>query len=185
MVPARTWVEGSRMPFWSLRREITSETGAGAAAQLAPPLEPITLYLAGGTVFGRIDAEGRRVTDLLNINPILRVRIAGSLDEWTPFQREEVLIVAPPPAMTDPQRRLHRLHRRIAMRIGPYRAVGTAHVPPGTRVDEDLLGRRSVFLPITDALIDLIDDPTLEHAVPVALVNIAAVQDIRQLLSAV
>ncbi len=185
MVRGRTWVESSGMPFWSLHRQVASHAGpAGAAVALAPTLEPITLYLAEGTVFGRIDPEGRRVSDLLNLRPILRIRIPGTIEAWTPYPRDEVLIAAPPPAMTDPQRRLRRLRRRVALRIGPYRVVGTAHVPPGTRVDEELLSRRSVFLPVTDVVIDSILEPSVEHEAPVALVNIAAVQEITQLLSA-
>lgn len=93
-----------------------------------------------------------------------------------------VMLVAPPALPTHQQRRLHRLRHRVAIRIADYRIVGTAHVPPGNRVDQAVFARRSAFLPVTDASIHHVaNDEAVD--LPVVLVNVALIDSVTELLA--
>ena len=62
------------MTFWNWRRGSGATASGGTSAlALAPELAPIELYTAEGRVVGWIAADGRRVTDLLNEAPELRL----------------------------------------------------------------------------------------------------------------
>ena len=63
------------MTFWNWRRGTSAGVASGAAAAVAymPELAPIELYTAETRIVGWIEANGLRVTDLLNAHDELRL----------------------------------------------------------------------------------------------------------------
>jgi hypothetical protein len=171
------------MPFWSLRSGTTSPVAEGTAVPEAEAtLELVELYLGGEPLPAMIDAEGQRMTDLLHGRLALQVRLTDG-GEWVSVYADDILLAAPPPFVTRPDRRLHRVRRRITARVGPYLVSGIVHLQPGARLDLHMLQRRLRFLPLTTAVITRDDDPGFERLRPVAIVNLAHLRELREVVS--
>jgi len=172
------------MPFWKVGRTTGSEhTDGSAARDLAPHLEPISVFASDRSFEGWIVAAERRVTDLLNDHQHLRVCIDAAADVWEDVDRDEILFVAPPERATDLQRRVHRRKNRLVALVGAYVVTGTVHILPGTTLDPYLLRRKLPFLPMTDAWVTHRTDPTVELARPVVIVNTAHLVELQPVLT--
>ena len=189
------------MTFWNWRRGTSGGTTAGSAAvALTPELAPIELYTADARVVGWIEANGRRVTDLLNEQDELRLwqprpgpMDAGSTSttpspadddaEWQSLLTETMILAMPPEWRSSRQLRLHKRLRRVALTAGPFRVTGNLHLHPGTEVGAHLLTRGPRFLPLTDAYILHSGEPPFEHVVSVVIVNTAHVTSLTSLVT--
>ena len=174
------------MPFWRVSRATSGPiTDGNAARDLAPHLEPISIFTARGSFDGWIVAAERRVTDLLNDHGHLRVCLDAAADQWQDVDREDILFVAPPGRPVDPQRRISRRRNRLVVLVGPYVVTGTAHILPGATLDAYTLRRQVRFLPLTDAWVTHRTDPSVDVGRPVLIVNTTNLTELRPAMSVV
>ena len=174
------------MPFWKVRRATGADITDGSTARdLAPHLEPISIFTARGSFDGWIVAAERRVTDLLNDHPHLRVCLDAAADQWEEVDREDILFVAPPARPVDPQRRVSRRRNRLVALVGPYVVNGTAHIQPGATLDAYSLRRQVRFLPLTDVWVTHRTDPSVDFGRPVLIVNTANLTELRPAMTVV
>jgi hypothetical protein len=176
--------------FWNWRRgagATATATAGSAAVALAPDLAPIELYTADSRIVGWIAANGRRVTDLLNVQDELRLwqPSPGPMDaplsdpnptldesgDWQSLATEQVILAMPPEWRASRQLRLHRKLRRVAVTAGPFNVTGNLHIVPGAEPGPELLLSGPHFLPLTEAYILHNGEPPFEHVVSVVIVN--------------
>lgn len=182
------------MTFWNWRRGPGPHGAQGNVALAASTeLAPIELYTADSRIVGWIAPDGRRVTDLLMESDELRLwrpspgplddvtppspRGQGASDdegEWQTLPTARVILAMPPEWRASRQLRLHRRLRRAALTAGPFSVTGNVHLPPGGEVGPQLL-RGQAFLPLTDAYLLHSGEPSFEHVVSVAIVNVSHV----------
>lgn len=178
--------------FWEWRGKPAS-TKAVAVATEEPVLEPVELYTATAMVYGLVDPQGRRLSDILNANSHLAIRDPKSTsviptvpgtegDGWTSIAAEDILMVMPPEHSSPRQLRVHRRQHRVRITIGPYQLVGNAHVPPGAELHSYALQRRMKFLAVTDALTYSTVDPAFERMAPVVVVNVGPIEELTEVL---
>jgi hypothetical protein len=133
----------------------------------------------------RLESSGERVTDLVNRGQTLAVRPALRLETGVDSPPEaldldQVLILVPPPQPTDQRHRLHRPGRPVRIVVGPYEVIGDAHVPPGTQAVGFLTRNWPRFVPLTDASLRLTTYDGYRRRVPVAIVNLAMAELLRE-----
>lgn len=144
----------TNMPFWNVRRgRSAGATDGSAAREVQAHLEPIRLFRATDTVDGWLVVGGERVTDLLNLRESLRICTDARSDTWATVEREDLLLVAPPPLGAPTGRAIHRHKRRVMASVGPYTVEGIVHLPPGLPLDPFLLRTRQHFMPMTNAIV--------------------------------
>ncbi len=183
------------MTFWNWRRGPGPSATQGSAALAAvQELAPIELYTADARIVAWIDAQGRRVTDLLSSQDELRLwrPSPGSPDdaaaagsdggEWESLPTAQVILAMPPEWRASRQLRLHRRLRRAALVAGEFSVTGNVHVAPGVEVGLHLLRNHS-FIPLTDAYILHSGEQPFEHVVSVVIVNAAHVAQIVPLVA--
>lgn len=172
------------MPFWNTRRATSAGLTAGSTAHAVDVhLEGIQLFTATGRIQGWIVAVEERMSDVLNERNTLRICVDPALDSWETYRRDELLAVGPPPTINASPRRIHRRRHRVLARLGPYMIEGIAHLPPGTPLEAHLRRNRQHFMPMTDAVITSTDDEEPEQALPVVLVNLGVVDELKGLLT--
>jgi len=140
-----------------------------------------------GTRMVRIETDGRRVSDLVNHADKLAVEAVP--DDGSPAEiglqaldLDDALILVPPPQPTDPRHRLHRPGHPVRIVVGPYEVVGDAHSPPGTQAVGFLLRSWPRFVALTGASLRLTSDPGSSRRVPVAIVNLAQAELLREVV---
>ena len=121
----------------------------------------IRAYAADCRVFGTVDLGDRRMTDVLNATPEIRV-VAARLEDLASdtvvevpellIGRDELCVVEAAGSQGDPERRLRTRTTRVAVEIGPYRVEGAIH---GTAASDPFatMVRRATWVPVTDAVI--------------------------------
>jgi hypothetical protein len=172
------------MPFWNVRRGTRSDLSQGSVAyDLTPSLQPIRLFTADRCIEGWVVAAEERITDLLNQRESIRVCVDAANDAWDTVSRDDLLLVAPPAQVSNPQRRVHRRKHRLLALVGPYVVNGVAHLAPGTDLDPYLLRTRQRFLPMTNATVTHRTDHELEQDLPVVIVNVGNLTELRPLLT--
>lgn len=175
------------MTFWNAGRGTGAAANSGSAAiSLSRELAPIELYTAGSRVVAWIETKGRRVTDLLNGQDVLRLwqptapregtvtpsSEPGADDgEWQSLAPDQIVLAMPPEWRANRQLRIHRKLRRVAIEVGQFSITGNAHVPFGTEPGLWMLDRGPRFLPLTDVHILHHGEPPFEHVVSVVIVN--------------
>ncbi len=135
---------------------------------------------------GRVVVAAARLTDLLTSNPTLTFREARatvlrdgrqiSVPEIEIVRGELVAITMAGPR-GDPSRRVRRPdHPLLAMRGGPYRIWGRAHMPPA--VDPTLFARRrGPLLPLTEVVLAYeLDGATVHEGLPGLIVNLELIE---------
>jgi hypothetical protein len=194
---------GGNVTFWNWRRSGAASSQGAATAEVATELAPIELYTADARIVGWIEPNGRRVTDVLNAQPELRlwrpspgpIDVPGDLEgdvtipatdngagEWQTLPTARVILAMPPEWRASRQLRLHRRLRRAALTAGPFSVTGNVHLPPGAEVGPHLL-RGQPFMPLTDAYLLHSGEPHFEHVVSVVIVNAAHVGQIVSLVT--
>lgn len=197
------------MTFWNWRRGTSAGVAGGAAAAVAymPELAPIELYTAETRIVGWIEANGMRVTDLLNANAELRLwrPSPGPLDgalteaanglepdpadagrgpgEWQSLTTDQVILAMPPEWRASRQLRLHRRLRRAALTAGPFNVTGNMHLHPGVDIGPHLLSRGPRWMPMTEAYLLHTGEPPFEHVVSVVIVNSAHINEMKPLVT--
>jgi hypothetical protein len=143
-------------------------------------LEPVRILTMTGEYAGLIHPRGQRVTDLLNTQPALLVRLdpLQAPGQWISIDRDTILVVAPPPFVS--QRRIHRQRRTVQVKIGDWIVSGVAHTSPMGGVDPTRLRARQPFLPMTSVRITRADGTADGEQFPVAIVNLANMDELRE-----
>lgn len=192
------------MTFWNWRRASSSSATVGSSAvALEPELAPIELYTADSRIVAWIEANGRRVTDLLNSEDELRLwqptpgPLAPELgpsavspgpshengNEWQSVLTESVILAMPPEWRASRQLRLHKRLRRVAISAGPFNITGNLHLHPAVEVGHHLLTGSPRFLPLTEAYLLHQAEPPFEHVVSVLIVNTAHITSLTPLVT--
>jgi hypothetical protein len=188
--------------FWNWRRASSSSATVGSSAvALEPELAPIELYTADSRIVAWIEANGQRVTDLLNSQDELRLwqptpgplapelsapsggPNSGDGNEWQSVLTESVILAMPPEWRASRQLRLHKRLRRVAITAGPFSVTGNLHLHPGVEVGNHLLTRGQRFLPLTEAYLLHQAEPPFEHVVSVLIVNAAHITSLTPLVT--
>jgi hypothetical protein len=177
--------------FWEWR---------GKPARVAAPvvceesaLEPVELYTATAMIYGLVDPQARRLSDILNANSHLAIRdpkstsviayVSGSEGNgWTPVATEDILLIMPPKHVPTRQLSIYRRQHRVRITTGPYQLVGNAHLPPGVKLHSYTLQRRINFLAVTDAWVYSTVGPAFERRAPVVLVNVNQIEELTEVL---
>jgi hypothetical protein len=157
-------------------------------------LEPVEIYTATAMVYGYVDSEGRRLSDILNANSHLAIRDPKSTsvitsvpgtegDGWTSIAAEDILFIMPPEYVSPRQLRVHRRQHRVRITTGPYQLVGNAHLPAGAELHSYALQRRIKFLAVTDAWAYSTLDPAFERMAPVVVVNVGPIEELTEVLT--
>jgi hypothetical protein len=179
--------------FWDWRERRQTDSATTVALEQAP-LEPVELYTRSAMVFGLVDPEGRRLSDMLNSNTHLAIRdprstsLHGSVDGtegegWSPLATDEILLVMPPEHVSPRQLRIHRRQHRVRITTGPYVVVGNAHAPPGVGLEAYSLQKRIKFLAVTQAAVYSTADSAWERMARVVLVNVRTVEELTEVLT--
>ncbi len=172
------------MPFWTIRRGTQPSGMQGSTARdLAPHLEPIHLFTTMGRIDGWIVAVEERVTDLLNQRDAVRICTDPATDSWSSIDRDDLLLVAPPPMTGSSGRAIHRSKRRVLARVGQYSVEGIVHMPPGMPLDPYLLRTRQHFLPMTRAVVSSSDESESGDLYQVVLANVFNLAELRTLVT--
>lgn len=183
------------MSFWSRgkRREEAGESGAAAPVREAPPLLSVVEFWSAGerTLVG-MDLRNGRLTDLINHEDVLSVvPLAVQPEdrsrpiempeggEWALLSLEDVLLIMPPPQLTDPQRRLHRPRQPIEIAIGTFVVTGMVHTPPGAQAAGFLMRQGARFAPVTRAAVRQTGLDDFEQHADVVLVNMRLIDNIQ------
>jgi hypothetical protein len=182
--------------FWDWRASSGVAVAEPAMAEVAPELnlEPVEIYTATAMVNALVEADGRRLSDILNANSVLAIRDARSTSlladvegsegsGWSRLPTDKILFVMPPQHESPRQMRVHRRKHRVRIQIGQFHIAGDAHALPGIRLDPYVLRQRMHFLAITDAHVSSMAEPVWERSAPVVLVNVRPVQDLREVLT--
>jgi len=181
--------------FWSRGRRDKEPNGAetviGASAL---HLAVVEFWAADRRTLVGMDLSHERLTDLVNREGALTVvRLAEPPEDpaqpiemrpgqaWSHLEVGDVLIILPPPQVTDPQRRLHRPRQPVEIEVGQFVLTGMASVPPGAQAAAFLLRQNARFAPITRAAIRDSGLPGFEQRADVVLVNMRWVEAIRDL----
>jgi hypothetical protein len=179
--------------FWEWRGKPHATTATALAIEQVP-LEPVELYTGSAMVFGLVDPDGRRLSDILNSTSHLSIRdarstsvingVEGSEGEgWTSVATDEILLIMPPEHVSPRQLRINRRQHRVRIVTGPYVVVGNAHLPPGIDLDAYALQKRIRFLAVTKAVVYSTDDAALERLAQVVLVNIGPIAELTEVLT--
>jgi hypothetical protein len=197
------------LTFWNWRRSGSAPATNGSAAMaMAPELAPIELYTADARIVGWIEANGHRVTDLLNAQNELRLwrpspgPLGGALSEavtgtdhapataelgisgeWQELTTDQVILAMPPEWRASRQLRLHKRLRRAALSAGPFSVSGNLHLHPGVDIGPHLLVRGPRWMPLTEAYLLHNGEPTFEHVVSVVIVNTAHITNMKPLVT--
>lgn len=178
--------------FWEWRGKANSQ--AAVALEAPPQLEPVELYTNNAMIFGSVDPQGQRLSDILNSNSHLSIRdarstsmlngVPGSEGEgWTGVSADEILLAMAPEHVSPRQLRVNRRQHRVRITTGPYVVIGNAHVPPGAGLDAYALQKRIKFLAVTRAVVYSTVDPALERKAEVVLVNIGPIAELTEVLT--
>lgn len=143
-------------------------------------LDPIRIFLKDADLAGSVRPRSERTTDLLQRGvPISFLPAGAQPGEWVELAPDEILMVVPPPEVDRRWMREERQLQEVAIRIGPYRVTGIAHLRRGQ--EEDLYFRATrPFLPLTDAAFETDVEATMER-VATLIVNLNWVEEFHEL----
>jgi len=181
--------------FWSRgrRRKEAEESGATPAVDKSPTLLSVVEFWSAGhrTLVG-MDLSNGRLTDLINREDVLPVVPLDAQPEdpskpiemppggeWALLSLEDVLLILPPPQVTDPQRRLHRPKQPIEIAIGTLVVTGMVHTPPGAQAAGFLMRQNARFAPVTRAAVRDTGLEDFEQHAEVVLVNMRRIDNIQ------
>ena len=181
------------MGFWSKgRRDKESEQPSNDVRPTPPRLAVVEFWAAGQRTLAGLDLSQERLTDLINREDFLPVVLLDGQPEdlsqpiemrpgqqWSRLAVGDVLLILPPPQVTDPSRRLHRPRQPVEIVIGPFVVSGMAHVPPGAQAAGFLFRQNARFAPVTRAAVRDSGLEGFEQRAEVVLVNMRRIETIR------
>jgi hypothetical protein len=131
--------------------------------------QPIRLISEAGDLPGWVHTQGQRMTDILQVGePFSFLPRGGDASQWVEVFPDDLLLVVPPPHVSEPTLRVHGHQTQVLIRAGVYRVAGTAHMRPGEQ-DDPIMRATRRFLPLTSATFGR-DDEEPEQA-EVVIVN--------------
>ena len=104
-------------------------------------------------------------------------------DVWESADLEDLLLVAPPLQAGNPQRRVHRRKHRLVGLVGPYVVTGVGHIALGQDPEAYLLRTRQHFLPMTDAHVTSRVNGSIDEVLPVVILNVGNLIELRAQLT--
>jgi hypothetical protein len=134
--------------------------------------EQLTAWAGDCVVRGSVDLGDGRLSDQVNDRDLLTFFSATleALDdghrvelEEVEVERRELHLIEARGRRGDPTRRLRTVEERVALQVGPFLVMGNLHRPPNT-APLAALARKTRFLPMTDAVID-VDGRTIRQQV--------------------
>lgn len=195
------------MPFGFLKRGRRGGPTGPAGADDRPAATPATAAGRRGIAFDALTEEWRlvgrmeieaRLSDVLNRRE--EVPIAGV--SWAPADGSGPLEPAPGlervdpfdlivvfagagslPALTDSERAAFRLHKvpyDVALDAAPYRVIGTVYLFPGSEPDRLLDRATELFIPVTEAVTMLGEQPIGHPDADTVLVNRSYLRNVEQ-----
>ena len=142
-------------------------------------LAPIRIFLKDADLAGSVRPSSERTTDRLQRGvPISFLPAGAQPGEWVELMPDEIFMVVPPPEVGRRWMREERELQAVAIRIGPYRVTGTAHLRRGQEADLYLRATRP-FLPLTDATFET-DVQAATERVATLIVNLNWVEEFRE-----
>jgi hypothetical protein len=141
--------------------------------------EALVAWAGDCTVRGEVDLDERRLSDQVNEGELITFFGATleslddghelAMDELEVERRELHLIEIAGP-QGDPGRRTRTVEDPVRLEIGPFRITGSLHRHPAAQ-PLAALTRRQRFVPVTDAIIDLLDGSRAPLTREVVLIN--------------
>ena len=161
--------------FW--KRKDSDDEGEPTAVDDVPgDLAPVRIFTVDTIIEAWIDLPGgQRLSDILNVEELLsvsRVPRDPTASHWFVLERDQMLLVVPPPHISDRTARLHRVKRRILVHSGDYEVKGMVHMIAGIGLDPYLARSRQHFLPLTDAWVTSTEQTEVNEQHPALLVNV-------------
>lgn len=182
------------MSFWSRgrRSKPAEEEPIPAAAPIVTRLAVVELWRLNDRVLVGVDLSQGRLMDLVNRDDDLTVVLLEERPEdlaqliempadqqWTKVAVEDVLLIVPPPQLTDPQRRLHRPRQPVEILIGRFAVSGMVHVPPGAQAAGFLFRQNARFAAVTRAVVRDSELEGFEQHADVVLVNMQRIDSMQ------
>ena len=113
--------------------------------------QPIRLILEDVDLTGWVYTHGQRMTDILQSGePFQYLPAGGDPSQWTEMFPDDVVLVVPPPHVSEPALRVHGNQTAVVIHAGTFRIAGTAHMRPGEQ-DDPMWRATRRFLPLTNA----------------------------------
>ncbi len=131
---------------------------------------PAVLLTFDGWLVGQLGDRARRTSDTLGASPVVVLETDGGPLH---IDRDEILLVVPPPFESDPAARLTRRRCPVAVDVGVATVRGDCHVVPGTTPWDTWQRSTTGFAAVTDAVFDF-PDGTSETADVVLISRFAA-----------
>jgi hypothetical protein len=141
--------------------------------------ESMVAWAADCRVHGEVDLDERRLSDQVNEGELLTFFGATLqsledghevvLDELE-VERRELHLIEIDGHQGDPERRTRTVEDPVRLEIGPFRVTGSLHRHPAAQ-PLAALTRRQRFVPVTAAVIDLLDGSRTPLRREVVLVN--------------
>ena len=157
--------------FWKRKAAADREAAPAPAGDLAG----IRIFSSTAVIDGWVDLAGRRLSDVLNREDLLRVASTPNQpaeNQWIPMERADLLLVVPPPHTADLRLRRHRVKRDILVLSGHYVVRGLVHMMPGIQLDPFLARSGQHFLPLTDTRVTSTAWAEVDERHPTLLVNV-------------
>ncbi|HET7828457.1 MAG TPA: hypothetical protein VFL03_02770 [Candidatus Limnocylindrales bacterium] len=141
--------------------------------------ESMVAWAGDCMVRGEVDLDERRLSDQVNEGDLLTFFGATleSLDDGHQLaldelevERRELHLIEIDGHQGDPERRTRTIEDPVRLEIGPFRITGSLHRHPSAQ-PMAALTRRQRFVPVTGAVIDLIDGSRMPLQREVVLVN--------------
>jgi hypothetical protein len=131
--------------------------------------QPIRLILEDADLTGWVYTHGQRMTDILQSGePFSFLPAGGDPSQWTEVFPDDVVLVVPPPHVSEPTLRVHGNQTAVLIRAGAYQVAGTAHIRPGEQ-DDPIMRATRRFLPLTTATFGRYEEQ--EEQAEVVIVN--------------
>lgn len=163
--PAQAAAGSAPVAAPSLRSDSTT-----ARPATSPQPDPSILLTFDGWLIGRLGEGSRRVSDALATSSVVELQTDGGPLR---IDRDEILMVVPPPFDGDPSARVARRRCPVAVDLGAATVRGNCHVVPGTTPWDTWQRSTSGFAAVTDAVLDF-PDGTSETADVVLISRYAA-----------
>ena len=141
--------------------------------------ESMVAWAGDCRVHGEVDLDERRLSDQVNEGELLTFFSARlesladghelAMDELE-VERRELHLIEIDGHQGDPERRTRTIEDPVRLEIGPFRITGSLHRHPAAQ-PLAALTRRQRFVPVTGAVIDLLDGSRTSLQRDVILVN--------------
>lgn len=159
-----------------LRRREAPPPASDAPSGSRSATDTVAIFASDTILEGRIPFTARRLSDALNAGDPLHVQV-GDSDEWTVFDLDPVIAVAPPTRADPSSQRMARRRHAVELTAGPYVIEGTAHMPPGADPMRYVDNTSLRWLPLTHCTVRTAD---ADRSVAVLVVNLEHVRRTRR-----